>query len=263
MHIEAWRTGEFTTAADSDLKVRAGTLAIDKDVDIWEYNAVMVNGMTISGDMSGDDQGVNISFDIIARSLDRDSSINTTPSTWNYTFREKVMMSDLDFRMDAYSDSASLDSNDVYGIQAFEINYANNLLIQMDSESGTKIVEPTGTGRRDVTGSFTFGRYTADTFLDDMNSDTVMMADLKFTGGVFTGTSAYQFNIYLPSFKFVNAAVNVAGPEVFPWTLDWRAQKPAGAASGFPAEIVSGDYKEIQIEMQNQITTNLIDDGTP
>lgn len=256
LHTEAWAAGDGILAGSGylagDQKVRRGTLCIDKSVSLWEFVSAIIQALTIRGDA----KGVRIELELIPKTLDRASAINTTSAAWDIPGGAdwlSILFPDMVMWIDDYSDSVALTTDDAVGISEFEIKLQNNLKIERDSLSGLYISEPRREGKRLVTGSFTFPRYESNAFLANLDAQTRKMAMLKFTGSQIGATGYYRtFWIWLPTLRFDKIEAAVSGPGLIPVKHTFTAELPPALPAGFPAEAT----KELLIQLQNDYATN-------
>lgn len=256
LHTESWAAGDGILAGSGylagDNKVRRGSLCIDKAVSIWEYISTMVQSLTISGDA----KGVRLACELIPYDLDRASAVNVASTTWSIADDDwrPVLFQDLELWIDDYSAAAALTSADAVGISAFEIKLENNLIIEQDSLSGLYTAEPRRSGKRRVTGSFTFPRYEADDFLDDLDAQNPMMAMLRFSGAAIGAHIGHDRTlwIWLPTLHFDRVDAPIGGAGLLTVQHTFSAEIPAAVPAGFPATAV----KELLIQLQNDYATN-------
>ena len=245
----------FTYNEGSFNHVRHGTFSLDKRVSLWSWLAVMVESMTIRLST----EGVFFEFELVPFCLDRASALNTTSAAWAYSaspiiLQERMRFADSVFRMDDYSSSVALASADQLGISAFELTLKNNLSIgDRDTKSGLYRVQPARMGFRQVSGSFTVPRYTADTRLTKQAADTIQMADLIITGSLLTGLAATynKFELFLRSLKINAIEANAAGPGVINEVIKFTCLQPAGDPSGMPSESTGSDNSEMMVRLTN------------
>jgi hypothetical protein len=255
LHGESWAAGDGVLAGSGllagDMKVRRGSLCIDKTVSIWEHISTMIQAITIKGDS----KGLRITLEMIPYKLDRASAVNTASTTWDIPGTDwlSILFQDMVLWIADYSADTALDSGDAIGINAFEIKLQNNMKVERDSLSGLYIAEPRRDGKRQVTGSFTIPRYESDAFLADMDDQTAKMAMLKFTGSQIGSTGYYRtFWTWLPTLKFDKVDAPISGPGLIPVSHTFTAELPAAAPAGFPTEAT----KELLMQLQNDLSTN-------
>jgi len=249
-----------------DLMIRRMTVGIAKAVSLWVYRACMVNTLKISGNAKSGVQfefGL-IPFDRVTDSLSGSRQDGTTVEGWktNLTYsnsglftpaiNERILFSDLTFRIDDYSTGTPLSANDNLGISAFEINVNNNLdTAAHDSVSGEYRKVPLRNGKREVTGSITLPRYSSDTLIGKMASDTIQMAHFNFSGSTMT-TIARAFQIWLPSLKITSHNEQVSGAGVVQSVLNFQCYIPAAQAASFPTYSITNPNPDIIIQTTNQ-----------
>lgn len=258
----------------NDKLLRRLTLCIAKAVSLWVYRSVMINSMKISGSARG---GVKFEFDLlpfdrVIDSLTDGRQDGSTIEGWKSNLgwsasplftpavNERIMFSDLTFRIGDYSTGTGLGSANDLGISAFEININNNLQGEdQDSVSGVYRKQPVRNGMLEVTGSITLPRYTADALLTKMNSDTVLMAHFNFTGTTIH-TVSRSLQIWLPSLKITGHNESVGGAGIVQSVLNWSAFIPAGQAKNFPDYPVTDPNPPIIIQTINQNPFNIFRD---
>ncbi|MDD5231637.1 MAG: phage tail tube protein, partial [Candidatus Marinimicrobia bacterium] len=279
LHDELWTDvySDYSTAGigtTDDLMIRRMTVGIAKAVSLWVYRACMVNTLKISGNAKSGVQfeyGL-IPFDRVTDSLSGSRQDGTTVEGWktNLTYsnsglftpaiNERILFSDLLFRIGDYSTDTPLTSDNNLGISAFEININNNLDTSAhDSVSGEYRKVPLRNGKREVTGSFTCPRYVADTFFTKRDANTILMAFLYFTGSTITTISRY-LRIFLPSIKVITTTAPIGSSATVPITVTFQAFIPAGQATSSPTYTITNPNPDIIIETGNQNPFNLFRD---
>lgn len=257
-----------TTGAGTanDLMIRRMTIGIAKAVSLWVYRSCMVNTMRISGSAKSGIQfefGI-LPFDRVTDSLAEGRQAGTTIETWKKNLKyssstlftpvtnERILFSDLTFRVDDYSTSTGLTSADNVGISSFEINVNNNLDTSThDSISGEYRRVPLRNGKREVSGSITIPRYTADNLISKISSDTIQMAHFNFVGSTIS-TIQRAFQIWLPSLKFTSHNEQIGGAGIVQSVLGFQCYVPAGQAKDFPTYPVTNPNPDIIIQTTNQ-----------
>jgi len=255
---EGWLAGGGLIAGDK--KVRRGTFGIEKGVSIWEYQSLMFNDFTIKFNVKDDKNTVQLSLNAVAYNQDRASSVNTSSSTWTVPAAPSILMpGECVVRIAPYS-AGGLVSGDSIGITEGEIVVEPNLVTdEQTTASGLKIEEPINDGLRAVKGSFKYNRYQNNDNLDRYDSQTLMMMDIKCTGGIIAGATSdpWQFNIYVPEFRFSDVQAPVGGAGRIGVPNSWIAERPSTLSlpTGFPTPI---KYSEIFIETQNDLSVNIL-----
>jgi len=160
----------------------------------------------------------NLSIDV-----DDDNEISDTIGFSSDPSQSTIISSNVGARINDYT----LDSGDEVAFSEFEITFERNQrLEEQTNASGTAQIEPNEAGKFNVTGSFTLPTYTSDTFLRNIEPDTTYFADLKFQGSLISGSEYYEFNIFLPAFKFVDIDVPLAEEGVMTETINFEAFEP-------------------------------------
>ena len=245
-------------------RIRHGTLSIYKVVTYWNWRSVMVNNMSIRLTP----EGMQFEFGLIPFDLDRTNAASQDYTTWDYSnsahiLQQKIRFGDCVFRIDDYSAATPLAAADKVAISEFTLNHNNNLKSDIrDTKSGFFRAEPLMDGKREVTGSFTLPRYAADTLIDKLKAETVLMADLIATRDLITGcsTAKNQMGIYIRSLQLTKHTENVAGAGVVQSKFEFRALKPAGNPHSMPAESTGSDNSEYMIQTVNSNPFNTLFD---
>jgi hypothetical protein len=249
--------------ASGDQLVHRGTLGIEKNQSKpWVFRSVMINSMSMSAQAG---TGVNFSFDMAPFDLDRASSTNTASSSWDwdnsselFEENERIVYSDIDYiRVDAYSTGTALTSADNRAVSGFELTLNNNLQTDdQDAIAGLYRVEPARGGMREIGGSFTLPRYDADTFIDARDNETMLMAEISFSGSLLSA-AARNLTLWLNSFKLTKVGMPVASAGVITQTIDFKCFVPAGQPASFPT-LNTTPKSEIVITTTNQNPFNLL-----
>ena len=275
LHDQLWTDvySDYPTAgigAATDKLLRRFTLCIAKDVSLWAYRSVFINSMTISGSAKA---GITIEldllpFDRVTDSLSSSRQDGSTVAGWKTNLKwtkvtysvttgygiavnERIMFSDLTFRIDDYSTSTPLAAADNLGISEFSLTVNNNLKgDDHDSVGGVYRAEPARNTTREITGTFTVPRYTSDARFTLRDAATMQMAHFNFVGSTMS-TIARAFQIWLPSLKITNIATSMGGSGLINETVSFQCFTPAGQASSFPTYGVSLPYPDIQIQTTN------------
>jgi len=213
----------------ADQVVNSLTLAVLKDVSVWELPGVKVNTLNIKGSAGG---AIEFSADIIAKTLLRtgDSGIVNTSGGINGISQTGVpitfLFDDLIFRIGDQSDA--LASGDQLKIDDFSFDGNNNLSepqfsTEDSSHTDSRLtLEPKRNGFRDVKLTFKLPRYESDQIFTWLNNDTALQADLKFS------RSGYEFNILLPNIKLVDPKAPISGAELVAPTFEIIALRNNG-----------------------------------
>jgi len=263
-------TGGIGTATDQI--IRRGTLGfLKQSTTPWIWRSCMINGMGISVDAGG---SMKFTFDIIPFDLDRSSSTNgassadnwdwdhakpSTVANSNFQTNELILFNHLTgsgfWRVDTFANGA-MTSADEYGFNSFNLQLNNNLKVDdQDALTGEYRVEPGRGGFREVTGSFSLPRYSAETFIDWAANETVLQMHLKFVGSTLV-SSARSFEIFLSSMQITKPSAPVGGADVIQQTFEFRAliptEEPTFISSGNPTQIITSPRSEMMIRILNQ-----------
>jgi len=247
-----------TSGNANDVMLHFGTLVFDKNVSIWEWRGVMVNSLTLTYSAK---ESLKASAELVPFDLDLASSINTASTNWKYMtgpttpihLQERVMPADLTFRVGDWSSGTALDSGDNICISDFTLNINNNFDVETQTTcSGLYRAEPLRNGFREITGTFTVPRYTADTFITAYNNDTMQMASAVFEGSTLTGSNVASKNtlkIWIRAMKITGYSVPVQGENIIVQTFNFKAFIPTSASAGMPS--VTNSNSEIVVQTIN------------
>jgi len=179
------------------------TLAIHKNVSVWEYLGCIPNTIKISGSANNP---LELETELIASSLSLDSATNTLAilaALSTVDLAGKVMMSDLTFKIAAQATTLAAED---YGIDSFEFILNNNLAVDQFDNKEKTIIQPRRTGNREVLFNFTVPRYEADLYADWGISGARLNAQLSFASG------SYRFIINIPNLRILPVQIPVEGP---------------------------------------------------
>lgn len=240
------------------------TLAWEKVVGFWEMVSTKVNSMTITGNAA--DGRILGSFDLMGWDLRGETTwgggtvaSNTSLSALTYaTDPESVQFSQLVFRI--ADDGNGLADGDKVNINSFTVTVNNNLTAHEfsteDNSTHTddmKTLEFERNGFREVLFSFVVPRYTADTFLDYLENDEKLQADL-----VFDGAGSDEMTIFLPTLKVESVSIPVPDDAgVLSQTINCRCFKQHADNTAMDWKDGGGSPYiefEIGIEMKNDRT---------
>ena len=248
LHIENWddvyaNYSTETSGNSTDKVMRYGTLCFEKTVDQWEWRGVMVNQLTWNYNIK---EGLRLTADMLPFDFLEGSAVNTASTTWTYSaqptapihLQERIMGADLTFRIDDWSSSVALTSADNTAISEFTLNLNNNLKSdEQTTVTGLMIDEPYRNGFREITGTVTVPRYTANTFITHYQADNVLMASFAFVGSTLTGSNVSSTNastIWLRALKLTSVGAPIDGPGGITHTFGFKALIPTAASSGMP-----------------------------
>ena len=259
----------------NDKIIRRGTFGVEKGTSVWVWRSCYVNSMTLAASAGS---GLTGSFELIPFNLDKGSATNTASTTWDWKHgksganlftpqeNERAMFSDVAyFRIGAYStvSGGALSSSDDYGISDFSISVNNNLSADAQSTtSGVHRMEPVRGGHREVSGSFSLPRYDSDTFINWLNNQTKLMAQIQFQGSTME-TIARKFEIFLSSIVLTKGSAPVGGPDALTQSFEFTALVPAGQpywSDGTPVQNITAPRSEMVIQVTNQNPYHMLRD---
>lgn len=225
---------EESDLVEGQRKVRRGTLAVVREVSVWEFLSVMLDELTLAWTVDGG----TLSLSGLAHSLTRDSAVNTLTTMQHATLPggPTVLLTHAVLRMAPYSTETPLDSTHETGISSWTLTLKNALKGDGGPRTGLAPDEFERSAPPLVTGTFTLPRYRANTLLDAWPATTSYMLDLTFTGGSI-GASAYryQLNLYVPGLVFTQVEPTGPTPSRAQVAVAWQAVTPAERPAGFPA----------------------------
>ncbi len=228
------------------------TLAVNKQVNVFEYPSAKITGFTIKGEMG---KPVEVSFGVLADDEDPASATNDLTSFANVTYAEtanRVLMSQGVFRLNDESGAALASPTDDIYPSAFELSLKRNLKGSYVAGGADKIDEPANEGLPEVTLKLTFPRYTATTFLTALGSDTRKKMDIVFTGALIESTYNREFKLRFPHLALVNAeAATAEGQIVHP--LEFSCLATDTAPSG-----MTGILKPFEADVINKRSTDVL-----
>lgn len=217
-------------------RVRRGTFAVDFQVSGWEWLSSMIQAVTLQSEPGG----TTLTVELVAYSLSRSSAVNTSatmlkllPSTL-----PTVLFTDLAVRVGAYSAVTPLGSGDAVLCTTWTLRLENNLVAAPGPRTGTAPEEYEREGAPRATVTFVVSRHTADLWQTRWSSNTLLMADAKFTSpSEVAAGQPYKLNVYLPSCRVTNGQLNTSGPRLPSDTVQLVGVVPTAAAAGFPTMI--------------------------
>lgn len=239
----------------SDQAVRRFSFGIDKQQSLWMFRGAFVTQLTIEVSVQN---GVQITANLVPFDVSRNSTKNTSASTWAWsastkmaTINKRILFQHGVFRIADYSTSG-LSSGDLVGVKSFSLVINNNLINNdQDSVSGRYIKMPVRNGLREITGSFELARYNSDVFHTDLTAETLKMADYKFTGASM-GNNNKAFNMYMPRLKITNAPSPVKGKGLLDQTIEFRVFNGSETVTDMPTPVMTSPYSPVYIETINR-----------
>lgn len=193
--------GQTAYSLDNSIDGDGYTVSIDKQVSVYEFAGYKASSMVISGN-PGD--GIRVTWDGFATSLNLDSVINTTAVLAALgeggTF---FLFQDTTFRIADLADA--LQTSDRLQISEFSLEVNRNLEpVEVNSHNRTEALE---NNFRESKLTFAVPRYQSDFIIDAHRNHTKLQADLVFTNGTAIKT------IQMPKMIVTEYSNNAGGPE--------------------------------------------------
>jgi hypothetical protein len=216
MGSESHSTG-VTTMSLADRSTGLVTIAINKDISVWQLDNGKIGRFSITG---GKYDPVKAEFDMVFRELTRGSTLANTSTTLaaleaSFGDTAYIRHRDLTFRIGDLSDALS--SEDVVNVENWTLEMDNNL-VSDDYGAGSQYpLEPVRGGFRQVTFSITVPRYSNDNFIDWFKEETELQADLTYT------SSTNRFIIELHTLKITDFGAPIGGPGIVRQRVDLQA----------------------------------------
>ena len=240
-HSHAWPFGAFN-AGDVDFNqqlVRRATLAVERTVSVWEHLSTMVRSLTVYASPNR----VSLALNLVGHSTDRASATNTTAglAALSEPDWQVIEFHQLEARLAPVSAETALDGDDAISLTSLRLDVSHHLKTRQRRDTGLYIGEP----RRDqlpaVFGSLTAPYYDSDTLVGWARAQTVLMAELRFTGPEIAATGYnYQLCFWLPALQLEAAEAGTQGAADREQNLNFRASVSETAPAGFPSVGVPG-----------------------
>jgi len=242
--VNSYYDGDGANHSTDDKLIKRATLGIYKGdsgtIEIW--NGCKVDSLDISCN-AGELMTISVSLNAFSgvRTTDANSGewgdrkyASADAKSYSKTnhasaLNEPIAFTDLSFcRVGAFSTSADLDSDDNHAISGFSLSLSNNLESSTQTAtSGLYKAEPVRSGPKEVSGSFSIPRYTADTWLTWRDNQTELMANLTFIGSTsIASSSGHEFEIRIPKIIVTGVSAPVGGAGVVSQEVTWKAIMP-------------------------------------
>jgi hypothetical protein len=226
-----------------------GTLVLDKQVAIWEFDSAHVDTLTLRSEAgSGENARARTEFGLIARSLDLASAVNTSTQINALTIPTAghLLHHHLTVRMNA-NGGAGLGSGDVLKARRIELTVKNNYRGDFFFAGAQLIDTPIRNGFMEITGTILLDKYSLNTpGVTEFLAGTYMKMDLVWT----TGASAIV-KLELPYCQILGGDRDAASPAVIENPIPFKCYKPTAAPTGmtttdslwiFVTNTQSGDF---------------------
>ena len=202
LSIDTPAGGTNTFELQNEIDGEALTVAVDKQVAVFEFAGWKPSTFTITGNPT---DGIVISVDGFAKSLDLTSVLNTTSSLAAladpgsfYTFAQAAV------RIGDLADTLASPGDDVK-MSDFSIELNRQLeAVEVNSDDRTEALE---NGFRESTFTITVPQYCSNFFIDAHQAHTSLQCDIVLTNGANTKT------IFMPKLIVTDYTANVTGPE--------------------------------------------------
>lgn len=242
---------------------RPVTIAINKQVSIWEFISCMFGGFKISGKVGAE---LEVAFKVIAYNLLR---TGTTNSASNFTALaanggKRVLFADIttdsartgSFRIGDIANA--LADGDRIGISDFSLDYNagltdsefctpdNNITVGAGVHSDARLtLQPERNKRREVTLDFTIPRYRTDQFFAWMNAGTELQCDITTS----IDSAARTFKILMPYLKIVDVKADTKDEGMIPVPVKAKLLYQGGTSSA----TLHNDYMTNSVPTTNKI----------
>jgi len=221
MGTATWDTDRSNQLTLQDDLARFGTIAIDKQVTIWEAISCYVKSMTLSCETTGFMKGV-FTFQpynmIITGAKNEAAEFTALP---NVEPNRCIGTDSIFYIASDFSDA--LATGDKIGISNWSLSLDNKLT---DDEyttveasghtTNTFPIQPVRNGFREVKFEFTLPRYAADTYITGKVNNTPFQAKIVFTD---PSDSDNQVIIYMPHLRINECSPTIDGPGITPITV--------------------------------------------
>lgn len=173
---------------------------IYNQVNVEEATSLKCFGFTLKGDVG---KPLSITFHCIAINKITDSSVNTSGTFANVTFREtanRVLYSQGVIRMNAQGgDTLASPTDNIYP-KSFELSFKRKMSGMYGVGGSFDVVdEPTNDGQPETKLKLEFPRYTANTYFTDWDANNAKKLDMTFAGA-----GSRSLLLQFPNLKFAS-----------------------------------------------------------
>jgi len=213
--------GQNTYSLDNSIDGDGYTVAIDKQVSVYEFAGFKGSTLTISGN-PGD--GIRISIDGFAVNLDLDSVLNTSGTLQALAEGGFILLfQDATFRLGDLADA--LQASDAIDVSEFSIEINRQLEpVEVNSHQRTEALE---NGFRESTLTFTVPQYQSDFIVDAHRNHTQLQFDIVITNGASVKT------IQGPRLVVTEYSNSVGGPEFLTLEVTCQLLPDSNGANAF------------------------------
>lgn len=210
------------------------TFAIDKATAVHEHPSVKIAGFTISGEAGG---YLTVTFNIIADTLDTESSTNTLATMTAVTFILKcgnIVFNNGIFLLKDHSGAAPVDPGDRINPSSFELSFTRNVSGDFVADGTRAIIEPQQDGKPEIILALSFPRYTDTRYLIDLFSKQEHELIATWTGDVIGGgPDSFEFSIECPKLVLIDSNAPASGLGKIPFTVNYRVTEVVIEPTGF------------------------------
>jgi len=234
------------------------TIAIDKQVAIWEFLSCYFGGFELSSKV-GD--YLHCDFDVVAYNLLRSGTENEAAqfTALAASGGKRVLFGDLTFRLGDTADALAVGDN--IGLKDFKLSLKNNLsgpqFSSLDnSATHTDALltrQPLRNGFREVTLEFSLPRYESSGWGTQLETWKAASTVLQFKGLSSIDSAAKRFELNCPHVIIEDIQSPVTGPEVIETTVKCRLLRGA-AVNNTVMLLIDGSttvVEEFVIEAKN------------
>ena len=205
--------------------IRRGTLAIEKEVAIWQHVSAMVRSLNLVATPTT----VQITFGILGQALGLDQSPNTDSSGWSFINddqNDRVTFDECEVFMATVGGTID-DSGNRLCASAIGLNVSNGLGVAQDRNFGIESAPPYTKSPPVVSGTIRMPRYEsghASQLVFWATQGTKVEVLYRFTGRSFGGGN-FGWDIYIPEATIVSAGADTKGAAATPQDFAFIADR--------------------------------------
>lgn len=212
-------TGPFVhTISKAEDPLRSLSLHIEKDVNVWSINGIVLNSLSLA---CGPD-GVSVGCDAIGKGpILQDTTHRAALAGLVDPGKPRLMYHQAVVRIGDLVDA--LDTDDEQDISNWNWNWNQSFATDHRSvKSGYFRKQPRRSGWIESTLGITLPRYEADTILDWHKNQTKLQCDITFTSGI------YIFKIEMPTLHIKDCDGNAGDEGIIPVNATLQAYRNSG-----------------------------------
>jgi len=234
-----------------------------------EWQFCFVKKMTMKLDPKG---GVTFGFELVPMWRDLTNPNAQDRLLWEYVngspavpmagasfmVYERVLFPDATFRLSTFNTSTPLSSTHNLGVSEFELTVENPLDdAQQTTESGLYRIESARSGKRKIYGSFALPRYTGNTRVNQVQTETDLMASLAFTGSTIATGVSNALSLWMRRMRLETPDTTTPGSGVAPEKHNFKllhCDAVTGAPNGMPTPTTGNGIENgpLIIQTRNQ-----------